>query len=344
MLGLGYSTNTTDEGIVAQAIVVKSFEELDKLPDCKVEGKIVVYDEDYVNYGLTVQYRSKGASNAAKKGAVAALIRSVTPFSHATPHTGMMTYEEDVKKIPIAAITHEDADLLWRLQKRGKDITLKIVMLNSLTEATSRNTIAEIEGYENKKSVVLISGHIDSWDVGDGAMDDGGGSFISLMAPIALKKLGLRPRRTLRTIFWTAEEVGLIGSRSYQKAHKDSDHFLNFVMESDIGVFKPLGITYQGIETGRCIIQEILKLFASINTTQAVYDGPESDVAAWIRKGIPGGGLYNDNKKYFWYHHSEADRINVLNSDDMDKAAALWAGFSYIVADLKNDMPRKPGI
>ncbi|XP_077296889.1 carboxypeptidase Q-like [Arctopsyche grandis] len=343
MLGLGYSVATPPDGIIANAIVVKSFDELKSLPDAEVANKIVVYDEAYVNYGVTVKYRSKGASEAAKKGAVGALIRSVTPFSMNTPHTGMQSYDANVTKIPVAAITHEDADLLWRLQERGKEIVIKMKMSATLSTKTSRNTIIDTEGTTKKDKVVIVSGHIDSWDVGDGSMDDGGGAFISWMAQIALNQMNLRPKRTLRTILWTAEELGLVGSREYGKRHRNETENLNFVMESDGGVFQPLGLIYSGSKTGECMIKEILKLFSSINATQIQTQGePGPDIGMWTRDGIPGGGLLNEASKYFWYHHSEGDRLNVMDSDVLDLAAAFWTAFSYIVADIDSDIPRSP--
>lgn len=343
MLGLGYSVATPPDGIIANAIVVKSFDELKSLPDAEVANKIVVYDEAYVNYGVTVKYRSKGASEAARKGAVGALIRSVTPFSMNTPHTGMQYYEANVTNIPVAAITHEDADLLWRLQERGKEIVIKMKMSATLSIKTSRNTIIDTEGTTKKDKVVIVSGHIDSWDVGDGSMDDGGGAFISWMTQIALNQMNLRPKRTLRTILWTAEELGLIGSREYGKRHSNETENLNFVMESDGGVFRPLGLIYSGSSTGECMMREILKLFSSINATRIQIESePGPDIGMWTRDGIPGGGLLNENSKYFWYHHSEGDRLNVLDSDVLDLSAAFWTAFSYIVADIDSDIPRSP--
>lgn len=340
MLGLGYSVATPPEGLKRNAIVVRSFDELRALPDNSVRGKIVVYNQEYVTYGKTVKYRSKGASEASKKGAVAALVRSIAPYSLNTPHTGMQTYEVNVTKIPVAAITIEDAEMLWRLQKRGEEIVINLKMSPTLTYKVSRNTIIDLKGSTQQEKVVVVSGHIDSWDVGDGSMDDGGGAFISWIAPIALKDLNLQPKRTLRAILWTAEEIGLIGSEQYQTRHKIDEKNLNFVMESDIGTFNPLGLTYSGSEKGECMMKEILKLFNKINTTQFEIGDAGPDVGYWINQGISGGSLMNENSKYFWYHHSEADRLNVLDSKTLDKAAAFWTAFSYIVADMESDVPR----
>lgn len=340
MLGLGGSVGTPPEGITAQAIVVESFEELYALSDNEVNGKLIVYAPKFTNYASTVKYRLNGASKAAKKGAVAALVRSITPYSHSTPHTGLMEYDDADNKIPIAAITAEDADQLLRMQNSGNNLTIKLTMSATSGTKVSRNTIADFKGLTHEKKVVVVSGHLDSWDVGDGAMDDGGGAFISWLAPVVLKKLNLRPRRTLRTILWTGEEQGFIGAIAYEKAHREDNDDLNFVMESDYGTFSPLGLMYSGSKTGECMMREILKLFESINATQLILTEPGPDISFWTDQGIPGGGFHNENEKYFWYHHSEADSMNLIESDAFDRSAAFWTAFSYIVADLKHDIPR----
>ncbi|XP_076241535.1 carboxypeptidase Q-like isoform X2 [Calliopsis andreniformis] len=200
LLGLGYSVGTPPEGITAEAIVVNSFKELEERQH-EVPGKIVVYNQKYVSYDKTVQYRSKGASVASKYGAVAALIRSVTPYSLYTPHTGMQSYAPNVTKIPVACITAEDASLLKRMANRGYTIQINLKMqAKNLPDKVSRNVIAEIVGSTVPNKVVVVSGHIDSWDVGQGAMDDGGGAFISWQAVRLLKQLKYRPRRTIRLL------------------------------------------------------------------------------------------------------------------------------------------------
>lgn len=220
ILGLGYSIGTKPDGIVAEAIVVNSFEELEKRKK-EVAGKIVVYNQAFVSYGKTVIYRVNGASIASKYGAVASLIRSITPLSISSPHTGMQTYMKGVKKIPTACITVEDAEMLDRMSKRGEKIVIKLKMdAHQYGDVKSRNTVAEIKGTHFPNEIVLISGHLDSWDVGQGAMDDGGGAFISWQALSIIKALGLRPKRTIRTVLWTAEEFGMIGSAQYYQRHK----------------------------------------------------------------------------------------------------------------------------
>jgi len=292
---------------------------------------------------VTVAYRSRGATEAAKLGAVATLVRSITPFSMSTLHTGWQDYEKGVTQIPTASITKEDARLLQRYQDRGEKITIKLKLnYTRFNDTPSRNSVGEIQGSSNAQKVVLVSGHLDSWDVGVGAMDDGGGAFISWYALAVLKGLGLRAKRTLRAVLWTAEEEGYIGFSAYSAAHQNELKNFTFVMESDEGTFAPLGIEYAAGAKGGCIIQEIVKLLAPINATQtsASRGGVGSDISSWTESQIPGGSLLNANDKYFWYHHTPADTMDVLDPDNLDKAAAVWAVVSYIIADLNDDFPR----
>lgn len=256
---MGNSVGTPPGGILAEAIVVKSFDDLNAKSE-QAKGKIVVFNQDWKGYGQTVQYRGAGATAAAKVGAVASLIRSITDFSLNTPHTGMQTYGSNVTKIPTACITLEDANLLQRLQDDGETIKIFLQMgAQTLPDVTSRNTVFELQGTKYPEKVVVVSGHLDSWDVGEGAMDDGGGAFISWSALALLKSLCLKPKRTLRGILWTGEEFGYVGASGYKKAHaNESDNFTLF-MESDIGTFEPLGIEYTANTEGGCILQEIVK-------------------------------------------------------------------------------------
>ncbi|KAJ8917135.1 hypothetical protein NQ315_012627 [Exocentrus adspersus] len=343
VLALGNSVGTPEGGIEAEVLVVRSFDELDQTNFSQAaNGKIVVFNNDFISYGVSVQYRSQGARRAAAHGAVAALIRSVTPFSMYTLHTGTQSYGANTTKIPALSITVEDAKMFQRYQDRGEKIVLRLnTEAQTFNTSTSRNTVGEITGKEQPEKIVLVSGHLDSWDVGVGAMDDGGGAFISWYALAVLKALGLTPRRTLRAVLWTAEELGLVGVYEYNRAHAAELDNITFVMESDEGTFTPLGLEYNAGTKGGCILQEIMKLLAPINATQTVASngGVGSDISIWGNV-IPGGSLLNANEKYFWFHHTEADTMDVLDPDALDKSAALWAVVSYIVADLSEEFPR----
>ncbi|XP_059489036.1 carboxypeptidase Q-like isoform X2 [Neocloeon triangulifer] len=342
ILGLGSSVATPKSGITAELLVVDSFDELQRNKNL-ASGKIVVFNENYTSYGDSVQYRDYAAVEAAKLGGVATLVRSVTPFSISSPHTGWQDYDANVTKIPTASITVEDAEMLSRMFKRGDKLKVRLYMeAQNLPPATSRNTVAEIRGKTNPEEVVVVSGHLDSWDVGQGAMDDGGGAFVSWVSLAAIKKLGLTPRRTLRAILWTAEEEGLVGAFAYVKAHKSDQGKLDFVMESDEGTFTPHGLSFSGSKMGGCILQEILKLTASINTTN--YETPQDggpDIKLWTSKGVPGASLINSNERYFWFHHSAGDMMTVEDPRALDLCTALWAVASYVVADLSFTIPRQ---
>ena len=222
VLALGNSTNTPKEGITAKVVVVKSFESLKTLPANSVNGSIVVFNQPWQEYGKSVEYRSKGAIEAAKRGAVAALVRSVTPQSLYTLHTGSkLAPIPGVADIPVASITVEDAELLNRLYDSGHQLEMKFTLNTKfLGYASSFNIIAEIKGYQYPEEMVTFGGHFDSWDVGEGAMDDGGGVAITWQSLAIIKALGLRPKRSIRAIFYAGEELGWLGGQSYYEKHK----------------------------------------------------------------------------------------------------------------------------
>ncbi|XP_060800704.1 carboxypeptidase Q-like [Amyelois transitella] len=341
VLGLGGSICTPPEGITAEVVVVKSFKDLENLKKHDVLGKILVFNSKFTAYDETVVYRYDAASRAAEKGAVAALIRSITPFSINSLHTGMMSYRENITNVPAAAITIEDAELLKRIYDRGVKIVLNIQMQSTRDTKISRNTLVDYKGIQNPEKLVIVSGHIDSWDIGQGAMDDGGGLFISWAVPVILRRLHLLPKRTIRSIFWTAEELGLIGAFAYEERHRNQSDNINFIMESDEGTFAPLGLSVAGNQEARCIIAEILKLFKSINASTLIEDdNPGSDITVIVKNGVPGASFYNANDRYFWYHHSESDTMTVQDSHVMDLGSAFWTAAAYIIADISVDIPR----
>ncbi|XP_066572073.1 carboxypeptidase Q [Amia ocellicauda] len=340
ILGLGSSVGTPKEGITAEALVVHSFDELHKRAK-EANGKIVVYNQLFVSYGETVQYRAFGASEAAKLGAVASLIRSITPFSINSPHTGWQDYQPGVPHIPTACITVEDAEMMARMALRGKKIVIHLQMgAKTYPDADSFNTVAEIIGSKYPDQVVLISGHLDSWDVGQGAMDDGGGALISWEVLSLLKDLGLRPKRTLRMVLWTAEEQGGIGANQYYQLHKVNISNFDLVMESDLGTFSPLGIQFTGNNESKAIMKEVMKLLKPINATGLVNHGEGTDINMWMQAGVPGASLNVDVSRYFWFHHSDGDTMTVQNAVQMNLCSAVWAVVSYVVADLEEMLPR----
>jgi carboxypeptidase Q len=340
MLGLGGSVGTPPGGIRGEVVVVGSFEELERRAD-EARGRIVLFDAPFTSYGETVQYRSGGAVAAARAGAVASLIRSVGPYGMQTPHTGGMAYEDGVPRIPHAAITLEDAELIRRLTDRGRRVEVHLRMeAKTLPDVPSRNVVAELVGRERPDEVVVLGGHIDSWDVGQGAMDDGGGSVAAWEAVRLLNDLGLRPRRTLRVVLWTNEENGLRGGTGYRDQHADEldDHVL--AIESDSGVFDPLGFGFTGSDAAFEIVRAIGGLLEPIGADEITRGGGGADIGPIMERGVPGMGLQVDGTRYFWYHHTHADTLDKLDPDELARCVAAMAVMAWVVAELPEPLPR----
>ena len=340
MLGLGNSVSTPPEGITAETIVVRSFDELEALGE-HVRGKIVVYNAPFVTYGETVRYRGSGASRAARYGAVAALVRSITPVALQLPHTGAMNYDEKQPKIPTAAITIESAELLQRMNDRGEHPTLRLKMeAKFLPDAESANVVAELKGSEHPEEIVLLGGHLDSWDVGQGAQDDGGGVIVSWEAVRLLKELGLRPRRTIRVVLFTNEENGTRGGNGYRDAHlaEATKHIL--AIESDSGVFRPegFGLATAAPPQARANFTEIAKLLAGIRASRIAANGGGTDINPIVKEGAVGASLDVDGTHYFDIHHTQADTLDKVNPQELALCVATMAVMAYTVADMPQSL------
>lgn len=340
MLGLGGSIGTPPEGITAPVLVVSSFEELTARAG-EARGKIVLFDVPFTSYGQTVAYRQTGAIAAARVGAVASLIRSVASYSMRTPHTGSMRYDSAAARIPHAAITVEDAAMLHRMQDRQQRIVVRLRMsAQTLPDADSRNVIGEIRGTQRPEEIVVLGGHIDSWDVGQGAMDDAGGVVAAWEALRLMRKLGLRPRRTVRVVGWTNEENGLRGGNAYRDAHAAElgDHVL--AIETDGGVFRPLGFGFQGSDRALAIARDVGRLLKRIGADSVTKGGGGADIGPIMERGVPGMGLNVDGGRYFWFHHSDADTIDKLDPREVGLSVATLAVMAYVIADLPDPLPR----
>jgi carboxypeptidase Q len=341
MLGLGGSVGTPAGGITAPVVVVTSFDDLAKR-GATVKGKIVLFDVPFTQYEATRVYRTDGPSRAAKLGAVATLLRSVASSSINSPHTGNMRYDSTVaRRIPAAAITVEDAMLLHRMQDRGQPLTVKLVMnARNLPDAPSRNVVAELRGREKPDEVVVIGGHIDSWDVGQGAMDDAGGVVAAWQALRVMKALGLRPRRTIRVVGWTDEEQSTGGGNAYRATHAaDIDKHV-FAMESDNGVFRPYGIAIVGTDSMLAMLRRIAPLLTRIGADSVTRGESEADVEPLSDAGVPVAGLHVDGTRYFWYHHTNADTPDKLDPADVARCVAVFAVYAYVVAEMPEVLPR----
>lgn len=342
MLGLGGSIGTPAGGITAPVLVVTSFEDLTRQA-AAARGKIVLFDVPFTEYGETVLYRVNGASAAARVGAVAMLLRSVATYSMQTPHTGSMRYDSTTRRIPAAAITTEDAALLHRLQDRGQPIRVRLQMsARMLPDAPSRNVVAELRGRERPDEVAVIGGHIDSWDVGQGAMDDAGGVVAAWEAVRLMKALGLRPRRTIRVVGWTNEENGKRGAAAYASTHAAAVDRHVFAMESDGGVFRPYGIAAVGTDSALAMLRRIAPLLRRIGADSVSRGQGEADIEPLLNLGVPGAGLHVDETRYFWYHHTAADTPDKLDPADVARCVAVFAVYAYVLAEMPELLPRSP--
>jgi carboxypeptidase Q len=296
----------------------------------------VLFNVPFTSYGETVAYRGSGPSRAAAHGAVAALVRAVGLPGLRTPHTGALRYADGQPRIPAAAISAEDADRLQRMQDRGSRPVLRLRMeARFLPDAPSANLVAEYRGREYPDEVVTIGGHIDSWDVGAGATDDGGGCIAMWEAVRVLKKLGLRPKRTIRVVFWTNEENGLRGGTAYRDRYKDQLAKHVMMLESDSGVFRPRGFGFTGSEQGRRIVTAIATLLSSIGADRIGPHGGGADIGPSVEAGgIPAMSLDVEGSKYFLIHHTQADTVDKIDSGDLAKCVAAVAVMSYVVADM----------
>jgi len=342
LLGLGGSVGTPPEGIVAELLVVKDFADLQARRD-KVKGRIVLFNQPFTSYDRTIIVRMRGAVEAAKAGAVASLIRSVTPFSMRTVHTGAMRYEEGLPRVPHAAISVEDAALLQRMQERGEPVVVRLKMeAVTLPDAKSRNVIAEVLGREKPDELVLVSGHLDSWDVGQGAMDDAGGCLAAWEAARLIRKLDLRPRRTVRVVCWVNEENGFRGARAYQADHRQELDKHLLAIESDEGVFRPLGFGFSGNDAAWARVRGMGSLLSGIQAGEITRGagGGAADLHFLQQAGVPIMELRVDGPKYFWFHHTEADTVDKLSRDEFNLCVAALAAMSYVAADLPERLPQ----
>lgn len=341
MLGLGGSIATPPAGIEADVIAVANSEELTKRA-ADVKGKIVLFNVPYTNYGETVAFRSGGASMAAKHGAVASLVRSVGPMGLRTPHTGGMNYADGVEKIPTAAIPAEDANRIQRLLNRGVKVRLKLKMEAKFDpDVESFNVVGEIKGSEKPDEIVLAGCHFDSWDPGMGASDDAVGCIVTWEAARLMKKLNIRPKRTVRIVLFTNEENGMRGGNGYRDQHakEAANHIMS--VESDSGVFQPARIGFTGPEAARKLIADIATLLTPIGMGEISGGGGGADIGPISTLGkVPMMAYGGDATKYFTIHHTPADTVERIDPKEVSIAAASLTTMIYVVADMPQPLPK----
>jgi carboxypeptidase Q len=341
MLGLGGSVATPPAGIEAEVMVVSTGDELNRRA-AEAKGKIVLFNVPYTNYGETVQYRSGGASMAARHGAVASLVRAVGPMGLRTPHTGGMSYADGVAKIPTAALTAEDANRVQRLVNRGVQVRMRLKMEAKFeADVESFNVVGEIKGSERPEEIVLVGGHFDSWDVGTGASDDAVGCVVTWEAARLMKKLNIRPKRTVRVVLFTNEENGLRGGNAYRDAHAKEAANHIFAVESDSGVFAPARLGFTGSEAARKIIGDIGTLLTPLGMQDVSGGGGGADIGPIATLGkVPMMAYSGDSNKYFTIHHTPADTVDRIDPQEVSKAAASLAVMIYVVADIPHSLPK----
>jgi carboxypeptidase Q len=334
ILGLGNSVGTPAAGIEAELLIVHSFEELDAAGD-RVKGKIVLFNVPFTNYGETVRFRAAGPSRAGALGALAVLVRAVGPAGLRTPHTGALSYADGQPKIPAAALTAEDTARLQRMADRGTTVRLKLTMeAHFLPDADSFNVVGELRGREVPNEFVVIGGHFDSWDVGTGSTDDGGGCVVTWEALRMMKKLNLRPRRTVRVVLWTNEENGTRGGNAYRDQHAAELGNHVAMIESDGGVFTPTGFGFSGSDAARARARDIATLLVGIHADAIGPSGGGADIGPSVQQAsIPAFELEN-NGNYFLIHHTPADTIDKIDPLEVSRSAAAVAVMTYVIAEM----------
>ncbi len=346
LLGLGGTVATPPGGLTAEVAVVSSFDDLARLGS-SVSGKIVLFDHPFpagnpaAGYGKSIAYRTEGATRAAAFGAVAALVRSLASASLGAPHTGQMHYGPG-PKIPTAALSVEDAQLLARLAARGP-VTVHLVLEDGpRPDGPSFNVLAELPGREHPEEIVVIGAHIDSWDVGEGAQDDGAGCAIVMESLATLRRLNLVPRRTLRAVLYTSEEEEAVGGKAYAEAHARELPRHVAAFETDIGAGTPLGFR---IDAGPQAVSDahlLVTLLAPLGATLIDEGFSGSDINAMRPAGVPLLGLYSDPTHYFDVHHSVADTLEKIDPAALGRNVAAMATMAYVVADRPTRWPVSP--
>ncbi len=341
MLGLGGSIGTPPGGITAPVLVVTNFAELEARAD-EARGRIVVFDVPFTRYGETVRYRFSGAIAASRAGAVASVIRSVGSFGLRTPHTGGIGYSDEVPRIPHAALAAEDTARLRRWQERGVTPVLRLEMeARTEPDTTSRNVVAEWRGWQAPDEVVVVGGHVDSWDVGRGALDDGGGCLAAWEVLRLMRQLELRPRRTIRCVLWTNEENGLRGARAYRDAHRDELDRHLAAIESDNGAFDPVGFGFTGSDRGLAVVLGIAGLLEEwTGAGRVTLGGADADTGPLLEGGVPVLGLRVEDERYMWFHHTDADTPERVDPGALARCAGSLAAMAFLLADSPVGLPR----
>jgi hypothetical protein len=353
LTALGMSVATPADGLTAPVVVVKSFDQLAALGS-SVRGKIVLYDVHFDKrletagggdeaYGELIDYRITGPTAASKLGAVATLVRSLGGADYRLPHTGTTHYSGGTKPIPAAAISAEDADLIARLANGGP-VTMHLTLTpRRLPDVKAANVIADLTGSEFPQQVVIVSGHLDSWDLGTGATDDGAGVAQAMGAMAVYHELGLRPRRTIRCIAWMNEENGTAGGKQYARDERDNLTNTVAAIESDSGADRPLGFGTSLSAASGPFLEPISQALVANGSPRLSYGlGSEVDVGPIVQLGVPAYAPVQDSPTYFDYHHTAADTFDKVDPAGMAANTAVLAALAYGLADALQLPAREP--
>jgi hypothetical protein len=352
LTALGGSVATPAQGITAEVVVVKDWKGLAALPVGAVTGKILLFNYKFDKelaaegsglnaYGDGVAYRAAGPSAGAAVGAIAVLVRSVGGADYRLPHTGMTDYLPGVPQVPAAAVAAEDADLLKELSSQGP-VKLHLTLTpQTLPDADSYNVIADWKGSEHPEQVVIVSGHLDSWDLGTGAIDDGAGVVVSMQTIHLLKSLGIRPKRTVRFVAWMSEEEGSQGAAAYMVDHSAEAANHIGAIETDLGADHPVGIYYAGKPALGDWLRPVAQVLHAIGG-ETLTAAPETgeDIAGLTEKGVPSFAPIQDSRFYFNYHHTAADTFDKVDPRHLNENAAVVTVLAYALADSADSVPR----
>jgi len=342
VIGLGGTVGTPPGGIEADVLVVESFDDLEARA-AEAAGRIVLFHVPWEGYGRTVRYRTRGADAAARHGAAACLIRSVTPSWSSPPHTGVMRYAggDTVPRIPAAAITVRDAERLARQQARGLPVRVRLELGGRrLPDVEQGNVVADLRGREAPEEIVLVSGHFDSWDAGCGAHDDGAACVIAMEVLRQLVRLDMRPRRTVRVVLWADEEMTQTGAAAYLRDHADEVSRHVAALESDSGCFAPAGWSVRGDSLTTAAVAELAARLAPLGA-DAVREGWAGvDVRPLNDLGVPGVGHRVHNDDYFLYHHSPDDTVDKIDPEHVKANVAALTAMVWMLAEHEEPLPR----
>jgi len=344
---LGGSVATPRGGITADIAYFPTFEDLENAPEGGLDGKIVFISglmEKFANgagYGPANNKRRRGASEAGKRGALAVVIRSVGTDSHRFPHTGQMNYQDGINPIPIGALSAPDADQLERILERAGDDAVSVTLnlqTRALGDKDSGNVIGELTGTERPEEIIVVGGHLDSWDLGTGAVDDGIGVGITFGAVKLLQDLGLKPKRTIRMVAFGSEEVGLLGARAYAEQHKDNlaNHYIG--SESDFGggpVFELQGGVNDAANAEIDRMAAVLAPLGIKRSDSATTGGP--DITPMNQMGVPAIRLQQNGYDYFDLHHTPDDTFDKINPDHVKQNVAAWAAMIWMLSESDVD-------